>query len=455
LDDRSLDWLHLLPADCRFVAHEVPADFRALLGRRITADGDSYLGWNVDRRSLPDLTRYEAVVLVNPRGVGPSELSSVGFKETRRFQALPSLREARWLIPASPARVAARSLDVYAAHRRSARLRKRLVGIVARMGQAHRLGDGMVLGRRTKSAFEIEAERINRDQDVALSLSTGTPQAHRKPTIQVMTTNGRIVAYAKIAASEPARTALQREIAWLQDLAHRPALIDAVPRLLGMFQDSDSLVAFQKPGPPGRGPAVFGSPHQVFLQSLARATRRHMPFEASAMWRGLNAAYEALEPRLSTAWRASLRSAIVRLRVAIGASETAVTTAHRDFRPRNHRLHCDGRLFVFDWELAQSECTPLYDLFDFHVEGYAYFERRANPDELVQVVFRACRRWEPDQDSGLIRYWFLAYLVDRALTRLRNGFEEWESMADRLLPLVSAVLDRHGAWLPSAPTPGQ
>jgi hypothetical protein len=448
LDDRSIDWLFLLPPTSRFVADGAPSTIRALLEGRIASDGDSYLGWHAGPEALGRLSAVQSAVLVNPHGISPLDLDRLGFSETREFTALPSFNETRWLMPTAPSRVASRALDVYAAHHRTAKVKKRVVQMLARLGLAHLLGDRLVLARRAKSLLEEEAERIANDSPVYLSVSTGTPQAHRKPTIQVMTGRGQIVAYAKIAASAAARAALNKEIDGLRELGRQPGLVGAIPRLVGTFETADVQGAFQSPGPPGSAPTTFGRPHQELLSALAEATRRRLPFRQSVMWRSIDGEMAEIGTRLTPTWQVVLGVSLRRLLDGFGQHEIELGTAHRDFRPRNHRLHRDGRLFVFDWELARPETTPLYDLFDFHAEGYAYYERRTNGDELIRRVFCASRRWAPNQDPGFVRYCFLAYLIDRALTRIRNGMGDTLRREDRLLPLLGAALERQERWLP-------
>jgi hypothetical protein len=453
VDDRAVDWLYLLPPDSRFVADRVPSAFHDVLGSRLSRAGHSYLGWDSDSRILDTLPRYESAVLVNPRGLAHADLESIGFRETQVFSALPSLGEARWLIPTAPSRVAARALDVYAAHRRTAKLKKQLVSVLARLGQIHRLGDRLILARRRKTLLEEEAERVTHGAPVLLALSTGTPQEHRKPTIQMMTADGQIVAYGKLATSEPARAALGREIGWLRALAGHDSLVDALPHLLAVIEASESLGSLQTPGPSGSAPTAFGRAHQAFLTALALATRRSMPFQRSAMWRNMAASFAALEPRLEPLWRTRLLSAMQRLVVELGPVELDLATAHGDFRPRNHRLRRNGRLFVFDWELAQPEMIPCYDLFHFCVEGHAVFGDRDRDDEIVSIALDACRRWEPAWSRRPIRHLFLAYVVDRAMVRLRNGLRRQSDSQDRQLTLIGTVLDHHAAWLPAGAAP--
>ncbi|MCC6176362.1 MAG: phosphotransferase [Chloroflexi bacterium] len=447
MDDRSADWLHLLPPGSRFVPGNVPPPYVELLGDRLTPDGEGYLGWRIDGRAAPALSRYRWVILVNPRRLRASDLQAEGFSQTLEFSVLPSLDAARWYMPTAPAAVAARGLDLYAAHRGAARLKKKLVSLAARCGQAGRLGDRLIVARREKSALEVAAERAAGCPRVFLSISTGILKPHRKPTVQVMAEHGRIVSYAKIAASDAAKRMLRQEIECLDLLARRPSLSDTVPRLLGTFEDGANVGSLQSPGPPGAPPTTFGRPHQEFLRTLATATGRTVPFERSAMWRAITAAYQCLEPGLTRTWGARLSTAIQTLATTVGPTELRMGLAHRDFRPRNHRLHPDGRLFVLDWELAAPEMVPLHDLFHFEVESYALIERRSDPSALLDRVMQACRRWEPSIDDRIVRRCFLAHLVFRALTRLETSRHQCDGSNDRLLVAIAPLLEQHESWL--------
>src|SRR5688500_9696837 len=159
MDERSLDWLNFVSQDARFIAQQVPEALLKLLCARVVTDGTSYLGWETGRSELPNLGQFESVVLMRPKGIRGSDLKCIGFSNTLDFSVIPSLDQPRWYIPSMPPRIAAKSLDLYAPYRFSARARKQAVSLLARAGLLNWVGDRLILGRRTESALEQEIGR--------------------------------------------------------------------------------------------------------------------------------------------------------------------------------------------------------------------------------------------------------------------------------------------------------
>jgi hypothetical protein len=187
------------------------------------------------------------------------------------------------------------------------------------------------------------------------------------------------------------------------------------------------------------------------LRALVAETRRCVPFRQSAGWRRWLETLDDIDARISPPWRDRLQAALGRLSTVLGDRELTVATAHRDFRPRNHRIAEDGRLFVFDWELARPEMLPLYDVMHFEIEAYAMFERGTHVETIATRIFDACRRWGAGLSPELVRCQLLGYLVDRSLSRLQHERLREVSRRDPLLRLMAAILDRQGEWMPSFP----
>src|SRR5437016_12056168 len=99
MDERSIEWLRLLPADSRFVVQGGPPGLAELLADRLGPNPNAFLGWRVGPRQLPATDSYQAVVLINPRGISRGHLRALGFGRTLSFCALPSLADPRMFAP--------------------------------------------------------------------------------------------------------------------------------------------------------------------------------------------------------------------------------------------------------------------------------------------------------------------------------------------------------------------
>jgi hypothetical protein len=166
------------------------------------------------------------------------------------------------------------------------------------------------------------------------------------------------------------------------------------------------------------------------------------------MWRRILAERASLEPRLPLEWRTRLAASIQKLQVGLGESKLDVCLAHRDFAPWNTRVFEDGRLFVFDWELSEPETTPLYDLFHFLLVDHVSIRRRAAVRTIAARLLASGMSWATHYGEGMVSLLFLAYLVDRALSRLTHSLWRANLEHDRFLHMIGALLDSSDHWMP-------
>jgi hypothetical protein len=449
MDYRSFEWLQLLPPGTDFVVGPAPDAFREHLPAPMASDGRSYVGWGLSCPELPDLTRFESVALIRPRSPVTAALASSGFSTVLSITAIPSFDRTHWLLPLAGRRIEAASVSgLVTPWRYHDRLKRDALLWMARVGRLRLVGDTIVLGRRSKSALELELERVLQVSPIALAMKTGPLGIMRKVTLQVMTPTGDAIGYAKLATSPDARAVVQREIACLTELSAHPELRDIVPRLLGDFELPGGLVGVLAPGPSRRGPARFGEPHHQFLRTMADATGCRMRFADSEMWRDMQAKRQALEPVLVEPWRERITTALREVEASLGPRELPLATAHRDFGPWNTRLRDDGRLFVFDWDNARREMIPLYDLFTFRFLNYGDMARQKSDTAVVADMVAAGRRWWPELDPDTILHLFLVYLTEVALSALGRAIRV-NRLDTEVLKSTGALLDRRQAWLPS------
>jgi hypothetical protein len=449
MDYRSFEWLQLLPPGTDFVVERAPATFCELLPAPIDPSARGYVGWGLSRPELPDLTGFEAVALIRPRSPMTSALAYAGFSTILSLTAIPSIDRTHWLLPLAGRRVEAASVSgLVTPWRYHDRLKKDVLLWMARVGRLRLVGDTVVLGRRSRSALEIELERVLDVSPIVLAMKTGPLGIMRKVTLQIMTPGGDVIGYAKLATSPDARAVVQREVECLKDLSTYPELRDVVPRLVGSFEIPSGLVGVLAPGPSRRGPAQFGGPHREFLRTMAAATGRHLRFADSEMWKDMQAKRRALESVLVEPWRQRITTTLHDVEASLGSREFLLGTAHRDFGPWNTRLREDGRLFVFDWDNARREMIPLYDLFTFQFLNYGDMARHKSDIAVVADIVAAGRRWWPELDRDTILHLFLAYLTEVALSSLGRAIRV-ARMDTEVLKSVGALLDRRHAWLPS------
>jgi hypothetical protein len=165
------------------------------------------------------------------------------------------------------------------------------------------------------------------------------------------------------------------------------------------------------------------------------------------MWRDITAKLERLQPLLPREWLTRLATAAHTVETLLGDTDLVLSTAHRDFGPWNTRVTASGRLFVFDWDVAHREMSPLYDLIGFHFLNATSTGTRRPAAKTAQTIFAACRRWAPEVDPALVPALLLAYMTECALGRLMGAIWRSDLASDTVLQTIAALLDRQGEWL--------
>jgi hypothetical protein len=247
---------------------------------------------------------------------------------------------------------------------------------------------------------------------IELALSFGTPGAYRKTTVLVMSDDGRILAFAKLAHQQPSQLALANEATTLARLNAQEQLIGRVPTLILSTIWKNARIDVTSAGPNCPGPREPQACHGEFLRLLDDAFGVALRFRSSRMWHRMTTLFSSIEPRLERALAMQIREGLLILDQRIGEVTLSMTLAHRDFTPWNSRQREDGSLFVFDWESAQEEYTSTFDACHFAAMNAAVRNKmRVRPRSILQTVEQMTSgRQVYDLPSE-----YLAYLLDTTL----------------------------------------
>jgi len=325
----------------------------------------------------------------------------------RIYTAYPNLADVRWLLPAKePALRRAGIAGLYQPNS----LRGRAVRTI--------IGAGVVPGERVS----LEEEGLQHlEKMVALLLGVGAvrlafylgvPSPHRKVTAQVLSPQGKTLAYAKIATSQLAQAALHTERRALMRLSESAGLKGTVPRVLGSLKWQGGTILLISMGPPRPGPRGLSSVHLRFLEHLFEAFRMQKTFVESPMWTQISETWLRLKQNSPQTLPTDLGPALERLNERLGEVSMPVSLAHGDFAPWNTRL--GGRtLFVLDWERASEGMSPLYDAFNFQALQAALQGRRRGIRDKRFVVSLLEALWPEGRDH--LPELYLAYLTHVSL----------------------------------------
>jgi hypothetical protein len=297
-------------------------------------------------------------------------LETTGKTAGRMYTAYPNLANVRWLLPAKEP--ALRRAGIEGLYQPNS-LRGRAVLTI--------IGSGVVPGEKVwleedaLARLEAMLASVMGVEAVRLAFYLGVPAPHRKVTAQVLTPEGKTLAYAKIATSPLAQAAVKTERRALLRLSESAGLQGTVPKVLGSLDWHGGTILLITMGPPRPGPRGLSSVHLHFCTRVFQSFRVQETFVESPMWTRMSEIWLRLQDSSPETLPANLGPALERLHDELGPMSMPFSLAHGDFAPWNTRLG-PRSLFVLDWERASEGMSPLYDAFNFQALQAALQGRR-------------------------------------------------------------------------------
>jgi hypothetical protein len=325
----------------------------------------------------------------------------------RIYKAYPNLANVRWLLPANePALRRAGIGGLYQPNSLRGRAVRTIIGAGALQGEKVWLEEEALARLETMVAADVGVEVVR------LAFYLGVPAPHRKVTAQVLTPDGKTLAYAKIATSPLAQAALNTERRTLLRLSESADLQGAVPLVLRSLDWHGSTILLITMGPPRPGPRGLSSVHLRFCTHLFQSFRVQETFVDSPMWTRMSDTWLRLQHSSPETLPANLGPALERLHEKLGVVSMPLSLAHGDFAPWNTRLGSRS-LFVLDWERASEGMSPLYDAFNFQALQAALQGRRQGIRDRRFLLRLLDALW-PEGRKHLANL-YLAYLADVTL----------------------------------------
>lgn len=200
----------------------------------------------------------------------------------------------------------------------------------------------------------------------ATALYCGSPGPLQKLTILGSGADGDDALVAKVALHPSADNAVAREAHWLRALAAAPATAAFMPRFVneGVLPGGRRFVVTGALMHAAAG-LRFERRHLDFLAVLAEKGRSERWTVAPALMR-LRDRLRTVRGVLNDSHLRLLEAALEEIERSLGGQPLPACMLHGDFAPWNVRLRAD-RLFVFDWEYAQTHGNPLQDYLHFHL----------------------------------------------------------------------------------------
>lgn len=444
VDARAIAWHVFLPEPTNYVTIGCSNQLTAALASASSSGAPLTLVTERMQDESDDVD-YNAAVWINTTP-NDTHLQRFAPESVRRFAALPSLADARWYIPLDSPQYAAASLDLISPFRIRARLLKVFLHASARLGLLHRFRDRITIASRTSSRLDQFLVGIFGEQLGSVALAPGRFGDERKVIALALDRKAARLAFVKIGLTPAAHDALANESAWLERLS-RTSLERTVPRLLGFHQHGTQTFVAISPGPDRSGPVKLTPLHLDWLRAFQQLDQRNATFADSAT----EYRFQFLWPRIHTSvtekWQRRIDRTISSIRCDLGKHTLKLTPAHGDFAPWNTRMGTSGRLFVFDWEYARSDCLPLYDVTHFQFMKSITLEGGVSPADVLRwLQKRVMPHAEPDLPVSLIPVLLRAYLADLALHHLAGMATRGLQDDDLVLSAVTPLLDEQSRW---------
>ena len=358
-------------------------------------------------------------------------LTEKSFAFFHRYALVPNYHAARWIIPLDNRRVASTSLCLYNPQSLKGKLFKHIVGNLSYLGIQRVWGRDRLLVASKGDAQDTSLAAFLQDlldvRDICLAFSTGTPGYYRKMTAQVMSGDGRVLAYTKIASTPQARKLLMQEAKVLRRLAELRLSTGNVPRLLysGQFHGNELLVQSAPSGKTRKAPRRLDRRHIEFLAEIFNQTSTRKSFLESDYWIRIKKDVESLWERISDEWQQRLQNGLKICESALAKKVIPLGLCHRDFVPWNtydvrfaqSRLE-RGHLYVFDWEYATDQGIPFWDIFHFISFPAMLVDRSSGKDLFNRWWGRELRPFLTQYaenvgvDVALVPVCFILYLIE-------------------------------------------
>lgn len=287
--------------------------------------------------------------------------------------------------------------------------------------------------------------------DVRVGIILGTARANQKPVLQVYTTTGELLGYAKVGHNALTASLVDKETATLARLEGREKKHFRSPAVLSSagWRDLRVLVVSPLAGEPGT--RVTPDARRAAMRELAALdglTRSALA--GSAFWSRLGGDVASLpEPDL----RARLVRAYDELAARLGAAELDFGAWHGDWGHWN-MAHGDGVVQLWDWERFDAAVPLGFDEVHFLAQRVRPGTRRfaAQHEELVAAVPAALATFglDPDVARATMSLYLLeistryALGICRSPTPALRRRHEWSTTLLEQLTKVPSPLARGG-----------
>ena len=282
--------------------------------------------------------------------------------------------------------------------------------------------------------------------ELTYSYFLGTPGVHQKTVIQI-SRNRKILGYCKVTDSNEVYSNFEKEMEILAQL-HKNQY-DNIPvglcvkrimnNKIGVFVQTTSKTEKSITS------HVLDQRHLAFIKKLCTDTMHPVNFFKTAIYRDL--AY--LNNHYSS--HTTLTNLVSYTIKEIESRHESFCFNHGDFTPWNTYID-NGKLFVFDWEYAETDYLPMLDVFHFFTQ-VCHFEKHMPAEKIVEEYLRL-KHGEFDTwiswtgyDSDILYLCYLLSMISRTLQRENELTEASRKNIDLWFEIICLIVKRTKAEL--------
>lgn len=376
----------------------------------------------------------EALVAERPLAALPPGTRS------QRFIVLPGTGGGYVLLDARNSAVFRAGVALLPRGRLATRCMSGMLHAISHVGLARRAAPRTIeiVERDDQTIPSLHERFVGLPSDLCFNVASGVPGRDQKTIVQLVTRDGAVIAYAKIARSDAARALVRHESQTLRSLAE---LGIEAPHLFGVESTTTHDVLVQSAITGRRSPPRLDARHLRYLQHIEQRTTRELPLAESVSHRRTLERLSDLATRADATWLEIFRALAQRL----AGCRMHCGLAHGDFTPWNVLVERESA-WAFDWEHARSDAPRGFDATHFALQQAVLVEHVAPERLYAHVIERACVASTASRDVELA-----AYLLDVAVSdearelEQRSPFVQARWLRVARMQLARAVLERWNA----------
>jgi len=258
----------------------------------------------------------------------------------------------------------------------------------------------------------------NSNATISPVIYVGTPGPQQKAVVTLMDVNsGKALAVMKIALENGAKESLKHEADTLKLL--KQLEIECVPKLIA--EDNENGRIWQTVVSGCLSPRKLTSDHINWLLTLPKSKKTSTLDKQKAI---LFSLLEQEKESLSTEQLSYLNLAIETLN---GQHDFSLVFVHGDFAPWNIKQQQNGQLAVIDWEDAERDGLPLWDLCHFYfMQAHLFAEPNPLGALLTGTLVEQYLQGMPINSVEKMNF-VLLYLLGTVLNSELNSSKEYNA----------------------------